>query len=355
MSKIRWPILIIAACFLSPVMPARAEKLRVGIAGAPPFVINNDSNLEGISIDIWKEIASAEDIEYELVLQNNTQATLKAVADGELDLAIGSISITGERLKEVDFSQPFFLAEIGVMIPSETPTLWSRIRPFFGVAFISSVAILIGCIFLVGNLLWLAEKRRNSQFSQEYWSGIGHGMWFALVTLTTVGYGDFAPITRSGRIISGIWMVLTMVTVSSLTAGIATTLTLSLSHQGGDEPLDHPSKLKGVPIAVVSGSTGAKWANYYQARLTQKNRLKDAIALLEASQVDGVVFDSPALKYYLQQHPELNLRLANFSVSTETYGIALPFESPLLRKFNVRLLNMQHSGKLREIEVQWLD
>ncbi|MGK7904675.1 MAG: transporter substrate-binding domain-containing protein [Hormoscilla sp.] len=354
MSKIRWSILIIAACFLSPVMPARAEKLRVGIAGAPPFVINNDSNLEGISIDIWKEIASAEDIEYELIVQNNTQATLKAVADGELELAIGSISITASRLEEVDFSQPFFLAEIGVMIPSETPSLWSRIRPFFGVAFISSVAILIGCIFLVGNLLWLAERRRNDQFSWEYWSGVGNGMWFALVTLTTVGYGDFAPITRTGRIISGIWMVLTMVTVSSLTAGIATTLTLSLSHQGG-EPLGHPSELKEIPIAVVSGSTGAKWANYYQAQLIQKNRLKDAIALLEAGQVEGVVFDSPVLKYYLQQHPETDLRLANFAVSTETYGIALPLESPLLRQFNVRLLKMQQDGTLQEIKAKWLD
>lgn len=354
MSKIRWSILIIAACFLWPVMPARAEKLRVGIAGSPPFVMNNDSNLEGISIDIWKEIASAEDIEYEFVEQNNTQATLKAVADGEIDLAIGSISITADRLEEVDFSQPFFLAEIGVMIPSETPSLWSRIRPFFGVAFISSVAILIGCIFLVGNLLWLAEKRRNEQFSQKYWSGVGHGMWFALVTLTTVGYGDFAPITRTGRIISGVWMVLTMVTVSSLTAGIATTLTLSLSNQGG-QPLSDPSELKGVPMAVISGTTGAKWANYYQARLIQKNTLKDAIALLEAGQVSGFVFDSPVLKYYLQQHPEANLRIANFAVATETYGIALPFESPLLRQLNVRLLKMQQDGTLQEIEDKWLD
>ncbi|MBC6473096.1 MAG: transporter substrate-binding domain-containing protein [Hormoscilla sp. GM102CHS1] len=354
MSKIRWPILIIAACFLSPVMPARAEKLRVGIAGAPPFAINNDSNLEGISIDIWQKIADSEDIEYEFVLQNNTEATLKAVVDGDLDLAIGSISITADRLEKVAFTQPFFLADIGVVLPRETPTLWNRIRPFFGVAFISSVAILLGCIFLVGNLLWLAEKHRNDQFSHQYWSGVGHGMWFALVTLTTVGYGDFAPITIAGRLIAGVWMVLTMVTVSSLTAGIATTLTLSLSHQGG-EPLGDPSELKGLAIAVVSGTTGVKWATYYQARLTERNNLNDAILLLEAGRVDGVVFDSPALKYYLQKHPEVDLRLANFAVSTETYGIALPFESPLLRQLNVRLLKMQQEGTLREIEAKWLD
>jgi len=76
---------------------------------------------------------------------------------------------------------------------------------------------------------------------------------------------------------------------------------------------------------------------------------------LEAGRVDGVVFDSPALKYYLQQHPEVDLRLANFAVSAETYGIALPFESPLLRQLNIRLLKMKQEGTLREIEAKWLD
>ena len=32
-------------------------------------------------------------------------------------------------------------------------------------------------------------------------------MWFALVTLTTVGYGDKAPITRIGRSLTSVWMV----------------------------------------------------------------------------------------------------------------------------------------------------
>ena len=149
---------------------------------------------------------------------------------GELDIVIGPISITSERLGKVAFTQPYFFGKVGLLVTSQRPTVWSRIRPFFGLAFISSVCLLIVLLFVVGNLLWLVEKERNKeQFPQDYWHGVGNGMWFALVTLTTVGYGDRTPITKSGRIIAGVWMIFTTMTISSLTAGIATTLTLFLS------------------------------------------------------------------------------------------------------------------------------
>ena len=66
-------------------------------------------------------------------------------------------------------------------------------------------------LFVVGNLIWLAERRRNAdQFPRQYLKGVGNGMWFALVTLTTVGYGDRAPLSKTGRAIAGVWMVMSL-------------------------------------------------------------------------------------------------------------------------------------------------
>ncbi|MGD1804804.1 transporter substrate-binding domain-containing protein [Dapis sp. BLCC M126] len=355
LNKLSLLTFITITCIISVFLPAHAEKLRVGVAGSPPFVIQ-DNSFKGISVDIWQELALLEKLEYEFIPQDSVASSIDSITKGELDIIIGPISITSARLEleKVAFTQPYFIANIGLLITAERPTIWSRVRPFFGLAFISSVGLLIVLLFIVGNLLWLAERRRNTeQFPKDYWHGVGNGMWFAVVTLTTVGYGDRTPITKAGRIIAGVWMVVTMVTVSSLTAGIATTLTLSLSNQRVVE-FRSPEDIKDARISVVKGSTGERWAEYYGARISQTQTLIDAINLLKLDEVDAVVFDAPALKYYLHNHPKERLKLSSVYFASEAYGFIISPDSPFLHNIDIKLLEMKENGKIKEIESKWL-
>ena len=45
-------------------------------------------------------------------------------------------------------------------------------------------------------------------------------LWWALTTVTTVGYGDRCPITGEGRIIGGILMVVGIGTIGAITAAL---------------------------------------------------------------------------------------------------------------------------------------
>ena len=47
------------------------------------------------------------------------------------------------------------------------------------------------------------------------------GIWRALVTITTVGYGDFFPLTTAGRIVAGLLMLVGIGFVATLTATVA--------------------------------------------------------------------------------------------------------------------------------------
>ena len=334
------------------------EKLRVGVAGSPPFVIRNNGEIQGISIDIWKAIAKTGNFDYKLIPQENVSVGLDGVAEGNLDLLIGPISITPERLirEEIEFTQPYFIGQFGLLLPALHPTVWSRVAPLFGIAALSSITLLIVLLFIVGNLIWLAERKVNpEQFPPDYSNGVQNGIWFALVTLTTVGYGDRAPITKTGQLIAGIWMVVTLVTVSSLTAGLASALTAVISGEKAREKFRTVEDIAGANIAVVADTSGVELAKDYQARLTKSKTLEEAVNLLTEGKVAGVIFDRPALRYYVTEHPELELRVSPLVIGGDTYGFVIPTDNNTLqKKLNILLLELRADRKEQEIIDSWL-
>ena len=60
---------------------AQARVLRVGVSGSPPFVEKNGELYEGISVEVWRQIAAARELDYRFILQPNTDLNVKAVAN----------------------------------------------------------------------------------------------------------------------------------------------------------------------------------------------------------------------------------------------------------------------------------
>ena len=352
----RWSVVLALACFGS-ALPLQANQLKVGVSGSAPFVIKNGEQISGISLEIWRRVAEDNNLSYELIPQPTPKAGIEAVDEGVIDVLVGPISITSRRLAiaGIDFTQPYLLIKEGILLPLKAPSLFSRLGVFFGWAVISSMLVLITVLLVVGSLIWLAERRTNSeQFPRNWLPGISSGMWFALVTLTTVGYGDKAPITRTGRGITGAWMVISLIAVSSLTASLASAFTLFLSGTT-EAAIDSPQQLIGRRVAVVKGTDGMELAENREMRIVPAPSLDSAVQLVLDRKADALIFDRHSLRYHLKQNPDLAVRIAPFTLADETYGFVLTPNSELRTRLGVSILKLQQSGGAEAIADKFLD
>ncbi|QNI91192.1 putative ligand gated channel (GIC family) [Synechococcus sp. BOUM118] len=347
--------LLLGLQFLLP--PLMARTLKVGVSGSAPFVIQEEGGSSGISLQVWRRIAEDNNLSYRLIQQATPQKGILALNDGEIDLLVGPISVTPDRLNlpGVDFTQPYFIGKEGILLPLKPSTLLNRLQVFLGWAVLSSVLVLITVLLVVGSLIWLAERRSNSeQFPAQPLPGIASGMWFALVTLTTVGYGDKAPITRIGRGLTAIWMVTSLIAVSSLTASLASAFTLFLSGDTNNSITD-PAQLSGQRAAVLEGTSGAELARQRNMRIVPAKTLTAAIDHVLMNRAEAVIFDRPAIRFHLKNNPELAVQLAPFTLAEQTYGFAFRTGDPLRTPLNISILKLQRSGAVEAISKRLLN
>ncbi|MDX8382944.1 MAG: ion channel [Ghiorsea sp.] len=79
----------------------------------------------------------------------------------------------------------------------------------------AAMALIFGVVFLFGASAYLLEYQANPAFGN-----VGDGLWWAFVTLTTVGYGDIVPITAGGRLVAVLTMVFGITLYSLMIANL---------------------------------------------------------------------------------------------------------------------------------------
>ena len=80
-------------------------------------------------------------------------------------------------------------------------------------SFSAALYIMLIVLFLASSLMYIAEHEAQP----NKFSSIPETMWWGLITLTTVGYGDVSPITPLGKVIGALTAVMGVCTVALLT------------------------------------------------------------------------------------------------------------------------------------------
>lgn len=318
-----------------------SEPLNVAVRVGAPFVIERaDGSLDGISVALWEEVASQLNVafDYQVV---ELDALLQGMYNQDFDVGIGPLTVTAERERMLDFTQPFHSAGLGIAVRQEDRAGWWAVAQRFVTKEFASVMLALSAVLLLsGFLLWLFERKHNpDEFSQDNVKGIGAGFWWAAVTMTTVGYGDKSPRSTGGRVVALIWMFTSVIIISSFTASIASSLTVNeLASR-----IEGPSDLDRVRVATIPNSFTSEYLDQRFISYRPYANIEAALDALAAQEVDAVVHDAPLLNYQLRQRFDADLMLLPNTFNAQNYAFTLVEGSDMLEATNRALLDVRAS------------
>ena len=98
------------------------------------------------------------------------------------------------------------------------------------------IGALIFFIFIFGYLFYVSEPGVRD---------LGDGIWWALVTITTVGYGDITPVTTLGRVVASSLMLLGLGLIATITAIVSAKFIQNfVDHHTNDDVLERLDELQ---------------------------------------------------------------------------------------------------------------
>ncbi len=182
---------------------------------------------------------------------------LKAVEDEKADVAIAAITANSEREDFLDFTYPYYESGLQIMTPVDPGQFFCGLLSVaLSPILLRAVGSLILTMFIISNITWFVERKNNEEeFPNNYVAGVWEAFWWAIVSVTTVGYGDKAPRSVLGRILGMFWILAGLFLIANFTAAITTNLTL----EGIKSSISSVDDLAGKAIVTVEESTASEY------------------------------------------------------------------------------------------------
>jgi len=342
-------LILSAVSLLVPLRDATAQapgtKLRVVTRNLEPFSFEKDGRRVGFAAELWDQFARETGNEYEIQVVNSAQEIIDAVQNKSADVGVGAISVTSKREEVIDFSQPFYESGLQVLVAggggSFADNIVQMITNLFSLELIGMFLLLLATMFIISHIVWRYEHKVNSdQWPEDYKAGIWESFWWTLSTLLVGGADNKGPVGVGGRIVAIVWMLLSIVLVSLLTASFTTTLTINTLK--GD--INGPGDLPGRKVATVKGSTTESWLTTQGATAVPFDDVAKCITALRDGQVQAVVYDAPVLQYESAKLNDEKLQMVGPVFQRQNYAFALQQDSQLREKLNQALLTMHERG-----------
>jgi polar amino acid transport system substrate-binding protein len=281
------------------------------------------------------------------------EAILGGLEQGRFDAAIGAITITADRLERVDFSYPAHRS--GVAVASRRQNGPLAVLSSYGAAvseLSSLILLIVAMLGVTGLAMWRIEKSHPSavQGTESSVATLRDGLYWAVVTMTTIGYGDKTPKTSGGRAVAILWMFGSLVLISLLSTTLVSRLT---AERVENNELVNDIRLDGEKLAAVEHSSGTEYLDKLRLHYTKYRDLPEALASLTDRRSDAVVNSVGALQYLISDRYPNSVELSRGLLAPAYMAFALPRNSALGRPIDSALIRITAGEEWRSLEARF--
>lgn len=327
---------------------ATPRMLLVGAIVAPPLYMKMaDGRWEGFNVELWRAVAQQLNVPFEFREFSSLDQLLDALEKREIDI-IPSVAVKERFESTMDLSQSYLKSGLSIAVPAEgVEYRWVRIfEGIFSKHVLTAIGMLVLLSLIAGIIVWAFERRQNSEmFGEGAVEGIGHGIWWAMVTMTTVGYGDKSPKTMGGRIVALIWMIFSIIFIASFTANITTSLTLSelKGKVRGFNDLHH------ARVGSVSQSEGFDFLTKQGIAVIPFENPQEGLAAVASKRIDAFILNEQIVKYLVKREFPGRVQVLSGTYDEYFVSIALQEKSPLRKPVNKALLKFMQTQNWTEL------
>jgi polar amino acid transport system substrate-binding protein len=345
---------VMEAAAQAPAAVPASGKIRVVTRNLEPFSFEKEGRRVGYAAELWDQLAREMKLDYEVQVVGTAQEMIDALKNKTADVGVGAISVTSKREAIIDFSQPFYESGLQVLVAgasgSFADNIFALVKNLFNIELIGAFILLMGTMFVISHLVWRYEYKVNADmWPEDYKRGLWESFWWTVCTLLVGGADNKGPIGVGGRIVAIIWMLLSIVLVSLLTASFTTTLTINTLK--GD--INGPGDLPGRKVATVKGSTTETWLTTKGAKVVTFANPAECVAALKSGDVAAVVYDAPVLQYEAAKLNDDKLQMVGPVFERQNYAFALQQDSLLRERMDLGLLQLTEQGVGNELRKKY--
>lgn len=328
-----------------------ATPVNVGVYLNPPFVMRAGEGYSGLAFELFEDIARRGNLAPVYLTYDTPQQLLSATSAGQVDIAIGNLTITRARLAGVDFSFPWHDGGLRIMVDSKNDVDLSNLWSGLGDAGHLRAFLWLAAFILTATLLLtLFDRKFDKEFPNTWFEG-GVESFYHVMSITTSGKTSrkvmFGPI---GKLLAAFWLVFGVAVLAYVTSSVTSVMTAAAV--GND--IKDMNDLQDRTVGVLSGGASELYARSRGLSVRPYTSLDAAQAGLGADEIDAVIADAMTLEYFVHRQAAAGLEVVGPLFDPEKYGFATGLGSPLARSISLDLLSSHEDGTTERLRREYL-